>query len=180
MKPVGILMIEHRLIERMLEVARKETLKAEEQKSIKPAFIDTTVDFLRFYADRTHHAKEEDILFRSVAGKAMSPEHRAMLQDLLDEHNFARKNVREMLAAKERYQRNDGDALTAILDKLKLLADFYQEHINKEDKIFFPACMEYLSEEEQEAMLQEFWESDRRMIHEKYTSVVEHLEHKLK
>ncbi len=38
-------------------------------------------------------------------------------------------------------------------------------------------CMEYFSREEQDRMLQEFWEFDRRLIHEKYISVVEQLEH---
>jgi hypothetical protein len=33
-----------------------------------------------------------------------------------------------------------------------------------------------LSDEEDDAMLQEFWEFDRKMIHEKYMSVVEALE----
>ena len=36
--------------------------------------------------------------------------------------------------------------------------------------------MEYLSDKEQQEMLKEFWEFDRRMIHLKYESVVEGLE----
>jgi hemerythrin-like domain-containing protein len=48
--------------------------------------------------------------------------------------------------------------------------------IEKEDKVFFPASRVYFSEEEDQAMLAEFWEFDRKMIHEKYQSVVETLE----
>jgi hypothetical protein len=36
--------------------------------------------------------------------------------------------------------------------------------------------MYYFSEEEQQAMLAEFWEFDRKMIHEKYKKVVEQAE----
>ena len=45
--------------------------------------------------------------------------------------------------------------------------------IEKEDKIFFPSARMYFSEQEDQAMLNEFWEFDRKMIHEKYISVVE-------
>jgi hemerythrin-like domain-containing protein len=48
--------------------------------------------------------------------------------------------------------------------------------LEKEDKIFFPAARRYFSEQEDQAMLDEFWEFDRKMIHEKYISVVESFE----
>jgi hypothetical protein len=42
--------------------------------------------------------------------------------------------------------------------------------------VFFPSSRNYFSDEEDQAMLEEFWEFDRKMIHEKYKSVVEGLE----
>jgi hypothetical protein len=36
--------------------------------------------------------------------------------------------------------------------------------------------MLYLSEQEKEPLLQEFWESDRKMIHAKYGAIVEQYE----
>ena len=45
-----------------------------------------------------------------------------------------------------------------------------------EDKRFFYPCMNYFSEEEQAALLQQFYEFDRNMIHEKYRQVVEQCE----
>lgn len=62
MKPRGLLMIEHRLIEKMLKAVEKEIGKIRGSMNINPIFIDTAVDFIRTYADRTHHGKEEDIL----------------------------------------------------------------------------------------------------------------------
>lgn len=41
--------------------------------------------------------------------------------------------------------------------------------------MFFPASRAYLSEEEEQAMLKEFWEFDRKMIHEKYETLVQEL-----
>jgi hemerythrin-like domain-containing protein len=173
MKPIGVLMTEHRLIERMLGVVQREIPKVEAKNEIEPVFIDTVVDFIRIYADRTHHAKEENILFKEVAKKELTREDRALLDVLLNEHDYGRKTVREVVEAKERYLKNEAGALAVILEKLNALIVFYHEHIRKEDELFFPASTGYLSNEEQDAILLEFWESDRKMIHEKYRSVVE-------
>jgi hemerythrin-like domain-containing protein len=52
----------------------------------------------------------------------------------------------------------------------------YPAHIEKEDKAFFPASMKYLTRSEQDAMIEKMREFDRRMIHEKYKSVVDRFE----
>jgi len=46
----------------------------------------------------------------------------------------------------------------------KALVEFYPKHIEKEDKIFFPASKSYFTDEEDQSMLSEFWEFDREMI----------------
>ncbi|MBN2297153.1 MAG: cation-binding protein, partial [Deltaproteobacteria bacterium] len=61
MKPIGPLMWEHRLIEKMLSLFEKEIQRINDTGEVNPVFIDTAVDFIRTYADRTHHGKEEDI-----------------------------------------------------------------------------------------------------------------------
>ena len=55
-------MIEHRLIEQMLKMVSHTFERVRQAHSIDPYFVDTAVDFIRVYADRTHHGKEEDIL----------------------------------------------------------------------------------------------------------------------
>ncbi len=175
MKPRGPLMIEHRLIEKMIEIMRKQVAVIEKENRVDPVFIDIAVDFIRTYADRTHHGKEEDILFRDLAKKNMSLEDEKMMQELVKEHKYSRKTVAELTQAKEDYLTGKADALHTTLDKLNALVGFYPEHITKEDRVFFPNSEKYFSQEEQQGMLQEFWEFDRYMIHDKYKSVVEHL-----
>jgi hemerythrin-like domain-containing protein len=58
--------------------------------------------------------------------------------------------------------------LSNISENLRKLVEFYPKHIEKEDKVFFPAARAYVTDSEDQAMLAEFWEFDRRMIHEKY------------
>ena len=59
MMPAGPLMIEHRLIERMIKVMQSELVKMRQQNQADVIFIDTAIDFIRMYADRCHHGKEE-------------------------------------------------------------------------------------------------------------------------
>lgn len=175
MKPIGPLMWEHRLIEKLLSMFDKEIQKIGNTGKVNPFFIDTAVDFIRTYADRTHHGKEEDILFTQLAKKNLSSEHARIMNELIEEHKYGRKTVRELVEAKEKYLSGD-DTVTEIITHLKALSDFYPAHIEKEDKHFFYPCMEYFSKEEQESMLQDFWEFDRKMVHEKYKKLVEELE----
>ncbi len=176
MKPIGPLMHEHRLIERMITViAKRKDVMARDRK-VDTVFIDSAVDFIRTYADKTHHGKEEDILFRDLAKKKLTIDHARIMQELLDEHVFARKMTAELVAAKDSWIAGDTKSIDVVLDRMTTLAGFYPEHIRKEDKEFFFPILDYFTKEEQDAMLSEFYEFDRQMIHLKYRSVVEGFE----
>lgn len=176
MMPIGPLMIEHRLIERMVSLLKEELRTIGETNEAHLDLIDNAVDFFRTYADRCHHGKEEDILFRDLAKKKLSPEHKRIMDELIHEHVFGRETVGKLFSAKERYGTGERDALDSIVDLLKTLVDFYPAHIEKEDQHFFMPSMQYFSKDEQDAMLQESWEFDKKLIHEKYRQVVERFE----
>jgi hemerythrin-like domain-containing protein len=175
MKPRGQLMIEHRLIEKMLKVIQKQISVIEKQNRMDPVFIDTVVDFVKIYADRTHHGKEEEILFRDLSMKNMTPEDEKVMAELIEDHKFGRKITANLVQAGKDYRNGRLEALQTIIENLSVLVDFYPKHIIKEDKVFFPNTENCFSPEEQENMLNEFWEFDRKMIHEKYKSVLENL-----
>ncbi len=172
MLPAGPLMIEHRLIEKMISLMKNKAEEINKTKQADPKFIDTAVDFIRTYADALHHGKEEEILFRDLEKKNLSPEHKRIVDELIEEHKLGRKNVRELIAAKERYLNGETAALDDIVSALKSISDFYPEHIAKEDKHFFLPVMDYFSKDEQAAMLDEFMTFDRVFVHEKYKKIV--------
>ena len=176
MMPIGPLMIEHRLIERIVPVLKEELRRINETNEVNPVLIETAVDFFRTYADRTHHGKEEDILFRDLKKKQLSPEHQKIMDELVEEHVYARKTVGNLLKAKDSYMQGNKNALKDVIDRINDLIELYPAHIEKEDKRFFIPVMDYFSKQEQDDMLQESWEFDRKMIHEKYKNIVEHLE----
>lgn len=175
MQARGPLMIEHRLIERMISVIKDALAQIESTHRVDPVFVDTAVDFIRIYADRTHHGKEEDILFRDLDKQPLSPEDRRVMNELIEEHVFGRQTTKALVDANSRYRNGDKTALADIATKLQTLVAFYPKHIEKEDKVFFPAARAYFTDSEDQTMLAEFWEFDRKMIHEKYASLVEEL-----
>ncbi len=176
MKPIGPLMREHRIIERMASLLNKEISSIKENGKANTEFILLAVDFFRMYADRTHHGKEEDILFRDLSRKQLSTEHRKVMDELMQEHMQARKMVRSLLEAREAYSRGEAKSLDNIITLLNNLTAFYPVHIQKEDKHFFYPVQDYFSRKEQDAMLAEFWDFDRKLIHEKYQKLVLRLE----
>jgi hemerythrin-like domain-containing protein len=175
MQARGPLMIEHRLIERMLTLVERSLEQIEATGRVDPLFIDTVVDFIGVYADRTHHGKEEEIMFKGLAAKQLSDQDQKIMAELIADHAFGRQTTAELVEANGRYRAGETSALVEIVAKLKVLTGFYPKHIEKEDTVFFPAARRYLTEQEDQQMLAEFWEFDRRMIHEKYHSVVETL-----
>jgi len=178
MQSRGPLMKEHRLIERMIAVIRGEMARVEKTRKIDPALVDAAVDFIRVYADRTHHGKEEDILFKELAGRDLPEADRRVMNELVEEHVFGRSATRSLVEANARYRRGDASAVEDVLRWLKTLVDFYPRHIEKEDKVFFPAYHRILTGAEDRALLEAFREFDGQMIHEKYASVVSVLEGK--
>jgi hemerythrin-like domain-containing protein len=173
--PVAPLMIEHRLIERMIEVMRVKTRQAEEAGMPDVGFIDVAVDFIRTYADSLHHGKEEGILFRDLKAKQLSDEHRQVMDELVADHVFGRETTTRLVEAKARYVAGDTGALTEIIDCLFTLVDFYPKHIEKEDRHFFVPVVSYFTPEEQARMLVVENEFDRTFTHGHYGKVVDEL-----
>jgi len=179
MKPRGPLMIEHRLIEQMIDLIKQQVSLSKSKEEVDPLFIDTVVDFIRFYADRTHHGKEEDILFHELKYKKMNDENTRIMKELIEEHRYGRQIVNELVEAKNKYLSGQKEQLNHITMNLQKLIDFYPGHIQKEDKVFFPDTEKYFTAEELDGMIEAFWEFDRKMIHEKYKSVLLNLKEKL-
>jgi hemerythrin-like domain-containing protein len=176
MMPIGPMMIEHRLIERMIAVMRKELDRFLREKKADPQIITTFVDFVRTYADRCHHGKEEDILFRELKKKELSAEHRDTMNQLVKDHQWARQQTRDLVNATKKYGAGDEDMFLIITARLNALTEFYPQHIEKEDKHFFLPVMGYFSKEEKDAMLREGFEFDQSLIHDKYKQIVEQSE----
>ena len=175
-QPIGPLMIEHRLIERMIAVMKTKTERMKRENNIDVNFIDSAVNFIKTYADRCHHGKEEAILFRDMKKIDLNKEDRLLMEELIQDHIWGRQTTGKLVKAKQQYANGNKESLKTILDLMTQLVGFYPKHIEKEDKKFFRAAMKYLTKEEQDDMLAEEYEFDRNFIHLVYQDIVRQAE----
>jgi len=172
MMPIGPLMIEHRVIDRMIAALRAELSAIEQTGAVDADFLSSAVDFLRRYADQCHHGKEELILFRELRRKPLQPIHAATLAELIDEHTTGRAAVGGLGAAIDGYRRGEAAQADAIVKRLRMIVDFYPAHIRKEDRGFFLPVMSLFTQEERDAMLAEGHAFDSNLLHELFLPVV--------
>jgi hemerythrin-like domain-containing protein/rubredoxin len=174
MLPIALLMIEHRQIERMIPLLHEEARRAR-AGTIDVERIDALVDFIRTYADKCHHGKEEDILFEALRTKPMTKDGGAVMERLIEDHKTSRVYVRTVLDATRRYRHSDAGGLNELADGLEDLANLYPRHIAIEDKDFFIPSMALFSREEQSRMMAQFQSFDRNLIHQLYRARMDEL-----
>jgi len=174
--PIGPLMIEHRLIEQLIAILDDHVKKVTDANQIDLSLIDRGVEFLRRYADRCHHGKEEDILFQALQEKELNSTHKNILDELVHEHSLAREAVGNLALASEKAAAGDANAYTDIVKMVEKIAALYPPHIEKEDKHFFIPVMDYFSKSEQDEMMLKFLEADQKLLYENYYLMVNGLE----
>jgi len=130
------------------------------------------VDFMKIYADRTHHGKEEHILFETLTDMDLSTEDRSLMKELIADHVRFRNMTDNLVSLKNVFIKGRKENLSEIVETMDMLVRHYPEHVRKEEERFFPASLGYLSEEKQKLILAQFWDYDKNMIHIKYTQVV--------
>ncbi len=176
MLPVGQLMIEHRLIDRMLDLMRIEIDRIGEYDRVDPEFIDLSVRFIKEFADICHHGKEEKILFPRLEEKPVTGDMRKMIDDLIQEHIFIRNLTSDIVMAKERYMEGKPSGKADVISAINAIVVFYPRHVEKEEKHFFLPAMDYFSGEEKEEMLGAFMEFDSRLFYDQYRMAVSEME----
>lgn len=176
MLPIGPLMVEHRLIERMIRVMAAQAKLIETEGRADPRDIEKILLFLREFVDRCHHGKEEDILFRALDRKALSPEHRRLMDGLIEDHGLGRRLARAAAEANARYRGGETGALSGVADALRQLVALYPEHIRKEDHEFFIPAMDYFNPDEKDALLHAGWTADSLLLRQGYEALLVGLE----
>lgn len=155
--PTAILMAEHRNIEKVLACLERmaDAFEASGEMDRRPA--GDALEFLRTYADRLHHGKEEANLFPAMEERGV-PREMGPTAVMRQEHDMGRGLVRDMAAAIEA---GDLDGFVAAArDYVGLLRD----HIAKEDQVLFPMADGILPPEQQDELLRIFERVEERDI----------------
>jgi len=175
---------EHRTIKPVLKIIDKICERLESGEDVDPRHLEQIVEFIRIFADKTHHGKEEDLLFQameeaSIPNKGKSDEENVFYALLL-EHYVGRDYVKEMSDAIAKYGSGDRGALHRFIDNARDYAELLTQHIEKEDDIVYLIADTELSEEKKRGLLEEFKrvENERLGIrrYEEFQKLAEHLE----
>ncbi len=178
MKPTEILSSEHRVIETMLGVLENICHKAEENQKLDREDANSAVTFIRMFADKCHHGKEEGQLFPAMEAKGV-PCESGPIGVMLSEHEQGRRFVGGMAENLEAAAAGDRSALQAFVNNAHGYVLLLRAHIMKEDNILFPMAVRLMSADEEAALLAQFdhVESDHMGAgtHEKFLEVAEKL-----
>ena len=128
---------EHILILRMISLLERNAPRTANGSYSNWKFYLDGVDFIRNFADRFHHAKEEDVLFEALVKNGMPREH-SPIAAMLMEHDQGRAFVKGMEEAAMEALDDKPGRERIIADNALAYAALLREHIAKEDDVLYP------------------------------------------
>jgi len=173
---------EHRAIERMLAVLEAAAHRLEQGERVRPDVFRQGVDFVRNFADRCHHAKEEENLFPRMEARGV-PRDGGPIGVMLFEHDEGRAFVGAIAGAIDAYEADGRSAALTIAENARGYVDLLRGHIMKEDNVLFPMADRVLSPADQTELERRFEqiESERMGpgVHERYHHLLDELEREM-
>lgn len=178
MKATEILRQEHTLIQEVLNSLERGAQKLAAGTDVPADFFVDAADFIRGFADDTHHKKEEGVLFKTMARHGF-PEEGGPLAVMLAEHDEARRFTRglsEAAAKMSRGEKGAGDDVVMYgLSYVRLL----RQHIMKESNILFEMADSVIPKAEHAQIEADFEKVEREQVgpgvHEKYAAIADKL-----
>ncbi len=182
MDGIQLMIEEHKTIKRMLEVIRSFCLRILDGKEVDGEDVFKMIDFVRNYADKHHHGKEEDLLFKFMTEELGSTAEKLVRNGMLVEHDLGRLYMRELEEATEKMIKGDEEAKVDVIGHGMSYYHLLQRHIDKEDGMVYKYGEDNLSKETIERMNRETEiiekEAREKGLQEKYEALVKELEEK--
>ena len=182
----NVMVQEHKLILRMVALVEKNSALAEQGQFTDWQFFLDAVDFIRSYADRFHHAKEEDTLFTALIANGM-PEENSPVAAMHLAHDEGRAFVRGMEEGATKALAGEEDqvatplatTVAGIAENARGYAALLREHIHTEDNILYPLAERVLPADVRPAMVQAYNQAEAAVpadFADRYTQMVERYE----
>ena len=165
-----ILSKEHQHILKVITTLTKECDNLQTKQELNEQFFRQAIEFIRNYADKFHHAKEEDLLFKEFC-KDESKMHCNPTPQMLHEHELGRDFVQAL------EQSLNNKDIPSIIKNSQGYANLLQEHIFKEDNILYPMIDEALNDHTKNNLLKQFKQIEKQFAKEtnKYLKFVEEI-----
>lgn len=178
MKATEQLVQEHQGILLMLDIMSKIANKIETTHELNNEHFEKIVEFLKIFADKCHHGKEEDILFPTLENKGI-PRENGPIGIMLYEHKVGRGFIQEMGDAFEQLKNGNSNFMAKIVTAMKNYVALLTAHIQKENNILFPMGDKLLSDQLQTELLEKFEKLEEEEIgpgkHEEFHELLKKL-----
>ena len=160
--PAETLREEHRVILRALVLLEVAAARLGGGQLLRDDLWDELLDWLRTFADRNHHAKEEQYLFPAL-GEAGVPAHGGPVSVMLEEHTEGRALLQAMAAGPA-----EGRAEAA-----RHYGQLLRDHIDKENGVLLPLAETVLDPQSQRLVARGF---EKVEMEQGPAAVLEHAE----
>lgn len=177
-KATVILEEEHRYIQQVVAATAVLAGRLQSGQEVAAETLRDTVEFLRTFADRCHHGKEETYLFSALEKKGV-PMHGCPVGALLGEHQRGRAIVAQLAESTEAYAAGNPEARARLIESLLDLTGLYPSHIWKEDYLLFPMADKLLGSQEQRELLAAFEAAEEPIgadLHQRFERLANWLE----
>ncbi|MHB9023318.1 MAG: hemerythrin domain-containing protein [Armatimonadota bacterium] len=165
---------EHEGIKTVLSVLEKLADEMQQGRQVNLDHLDQIIDFLRTFADRCHHGKEEELLFPALR-EAGIPVEGGPIGVMLNEHDQGRGYIQGMVNALQRLRAGE-DTRKSLAQHALNYVSLLQAHIQKENMVLFPFAEARLSETDHERLAHEFDRVEEERIgpgvHERYHEMI--------
>ena len=179
---IEVMKEEHQYILRMLKVGRAMCQKILDGKPVNTEDFSKLIDFVRNYADKFHHGKEEAILFKVMEEDIGKMAAEGPIRGMLVEHDFGRLFMSRLEEALKKYDKGEKDMGLDIIASTISYTHLLNHHIHTEDTTLFAFAEKQLKKEALEQVNTEvrMFEEDINNIKvkEKYIALLEELENK--
>jgi hemerythrin-like domain-containing protein len=137
LKSTDVLRNEHIYIKKVLAGIRKQCIGIINGNKVDFDLFAEIIDFVRNFADKYHHQKEEDHLFNVMSDQLAKDIGPGPILGMLSEHDFGRAFIYELEQALKRHKDGDMDARVDIIGNAMAYEQLLLRHIDKEDNAIF-------------------------------------------
>jgi len=180
MDGIRLMVEEHVYIKRMLKVLRKASYGVMQGGNIDYADFGKMIDFVRNYADRHHHGKEEKLLFNRMVDEIGGAAEKLVKSGMLVEHDLGRLHMKELEEALERVKGGDEESKLDVIANAISYTHLLNRHIDKEDAVVYPFAQRQLSAETMETINSECESFEKQMesegVQDRYIALLEEME----
>lgn len=175
--PIELLTQEHKYILKVVHALSIIDEDLAQGKQVDVNLIEKIISFMRSFADKYHHAKEEAVLFPAMEHKGV-PKTGCPLAALRAEHEKGRKLVTTLNEAADAYAAGSSESVEEIRGAIAEIRQLYPSHIWKEDEMVFPMAQRLFSQEEMKKLSIDFKQAENEYgkNHDQYIAFANELE----